>query len=88
METEVPLAVVVLKPDCQLTEEEIINFVNERVSDIKKLRGGAVFVDCLPRNAQSKLLKHVLKDKYKNHVPPHKEYPNLAEIGTAYPRRV
>ena len=37
-----PRAYVVPKPGQQLSEQEVVAFVDERVSAFKKLRGGAV----------------------------------------------
>jgi acyl-coenzyme A synthetase/AMP-(fatty) acid ligase len=38
LEGELPTAVVVLKPDAHITEEELIGYVNSKVADHKKLR--------------------------------------------------
>ena len=42
-----PRAYVVPKPGQELSEEEIVTFVDERVSAFKKLRGGAVITDAI-----------------------------------------
>ena len=61
---ELPRAYIVKKPDCHLTEDEVKNFVGERFSDHKHLRGGVQFVEQLPKSASGKLLRRVLKDQY------------------------
>lgn len=61
---ELPRAYVVRKPDTNLTESEVEEFIKEQLSDHKQLRGGVVFVDQLPKSASGKLLRRVLKDEY------------------------
>lgn len=66
-DTEIPRAFVTLKqmeakskfPDISTS---ISNFVSEKVSSYKRLRGGVVIIDALPRNTTGKLLKKVLKE--------------------------
>lgn len=51
---EVPRAYVVCKPDSVgLSESEIEAWVGERVAPYKRLRGGLVFVDAIPKNPVS-----------------------------------
>ena len=56
-------AVVVPKDESEtLTEKEIIRFVNSKVdSDFKKLRGGVIFREWLPRNTMGKLLRREMR---------------------------
>jgi len=58
---EVPKAFIVRKPDTQLTEQEIAQFLEGKVTNYKNLRGGVVFVDELPRSLAGKLLRRELK---------------------------
>jgi len=61
---EVPRAFVVKrnrKGDNQVIAEEIHSYLNERVSDHKRLRGGIVFLDAIPRSAAGKILKKNIK---------------------------
>ncbi len=59
---ELVTAVVVKKPDSDLKEEELIEFVNSRLPDnYKKIRGGLKFVEVIPRNPQGKVIKGELK---------------------------
>ena len=62
---EVPRAFVVKsnrKAKDDLTAESIHEYMNERISDHKKLRGGIVFLDAIPRSPAGKILKKNLKD--------------------------
>ena len=61
---EVPRAFVVKKnrkAKNDETAEDIHSFINERVSDHKKIRGGIVFLDQIPRSPAGKILKKDLK---------------------------
>ena len=42
---------------------EIIEFVEKRVAQHKRLRGGVRFVDEVPKNASGKLLRRILKEQ-------------------------
>ncbi|XP_037812191.1 probable 4-coumarate--CoA ligase 3 [Lucilia sericata] len=61
---EAPRALVVLRENMQATEEEIYNYVAEKVAVYKKLEGGIIFVDEVPKNPTGKILRKVLKEKY------------------------
>lgn len=65
-ETEIPRAFVSLKEgygrDAVGIAKEIADLVASKVSNYKKLRGGVVIIDVLPRNPTGKLLKKKLKD--------------------------
>jgi 4-coumarate--CoA ligase len=62
--SEVPMAFVVLKegrkPE-EATAKEIVEWLGERTSKTKLLRGGVVFVDEVPKSASGKILRRVLK---------------------------
>ncbi|KAJ6002954.1 hypothetical protein N7451_005501 [Penicillium sp. IBT 35674x] len=67
-DTELPRAYVVLREDNRgrsnaAVLQEISNFVSDKVSNYKRLRGGVVAIDALPRNTTGKVLKKVLKDR-------------------------
>ncbi|KAI1431080.1 hypothetical protein GGR50DRAFT_681574 [Xylaria sp. CBS 124048] len=67
-ETEVPRAYLVLKPDVPRTDakaKEINAWLNSRVADHKRLRGGIRFIEEIPKNASGKLLRRVLRDQAK-----------------------
>ncbi|KAI0841979.1 acetyl-CoA synthetase-like protein [Hypoxylon sp. FL0890] len=65
-ETEVPRAYLVLRPGIPRTDEkaaEIIAWVETKVAQHKRLRGGVRFIDEIPKNASGKLLRRVLKEQ-------------------------
>uniref|UniRef100_A0A7E4VA27 AMP-binding domain-containing protein n=1 Tax=Panagrellus redivivus TaxID=6233 RepID=A0A7E4VA27_PANRE len=62
---EVPFAFIVRK-NSNLSKEEINEFVNGKVAEYKRLRGGIKFVDAIPKSDTGKILRNVLKDMYDN----------------------
>ena len=65
--TEVPRAFVVLRNDVQEQDRtrvvrSISEFVAGQVSNYKRLRGGVVVADALPKNPTGKILKKALKE--------------------------
>lgn len=58
---EVPRAYVVKKPNTAITEDDIIKYVNPKVTHYKKLAGGIKFIDVIPRNPNGKILRNELK---------------------------
>ncbi|KAJ8707089.1 hypothetical protein PYW08_011223 [Mythimna loreyi] len=58
---EVPLAFVVAQPGRTLTEAEVKEFVAERLSNPKHLRGGVRFVQQIPKSVSGKLLRKELR---------------------------
>jgi len=48
-------AVVVKNPKINVTEDELIDYVNSQVSDFKQIRGGITFQDEIQRNSTGKL---------------------------------
>ncbi|OMJ15126.1 putative 4-coumarate-CoA ligase 1 [Smittium culicis] len=71
--TEVPKAFVTLKSKhANLSESEktavsdrIREWVNSKVSNHKKLRGGVQVIDIIPKSTAGKILRRVLRDTYK-----------------------
>mmetsp|Transcript_9055 Transcript_9055/g.13613 ORF Transcript_9055/g.13613 Transcript_9055/m.13613 type:complete len:564 (+) Transcript_9055:70-1761(+) len=66
---EIPRAYVALQPTAEgVTEDNILDFVHEKVAPHKRLRGGVVFVQDVPRSASGKLLRRVqiAMDREKN----------------------
>lgn len=61
---EVPKAFVVQKKLMDVTEKELLAFVDERISDHKRLRGGIQFVESVPKNSTGKILRRQLKQLY------------------------
>ncbi|XP_017036374.1 luciferin 4-monooxygenase [Drosophila kikkawai] len=62
---ELPLAFVVKQANVQLSENDVIQFVNELASPAKRLRGGVIFVDEIPKNPSGKILRRVLRNMLK-----------------------
>lgn len=64
---EIPRAFVVLKPssssDPLVTETYLQDWVKERVSPYKRITGGVVFTDLIPKSASGKILRRLLKDQ-------------------------
>lgn len=67
-QTEIPRAYVVAADKDKAGEEqakEIVEWLNGKVANHKKLRGGVKFIDEIPKSASGKILRRVLKDKVK-----------------------
>ncbi|KAK7788667.1 hypothetical protein R5R35_014119 [Gryllus longicercus] len=58
---ELPRAFVVLHPNKKLSEEQIKKHIEPRVVKYKRLEGGVIFLDKIPRNPSGKILRQVLK---------------------------
>jgi len=57
---EVPMAFVVpRRPD--ISEEDVKNFVDAKVSEHKHLKGGVQFLTAIPKNPSGKILRRQLK---------------------------
>jgi len=59
---ELITAVVVSKHNTKVTENELIEFVNSKVIDYKKIRGGIMFRDEIPRNNVGKLVRRKMRE--------------------------
>ncbi|KKY37365.1 putative 4-coumarateligase [Diaporthe ampelina] len=62
--TEVPRAYVVPGTK-ELTSEQIASWVDGKVANHKKLRGGVMLVDAIPRSPSGKILRKILRDQAK-----------------------
>ena len=64
--SEHPRAYVVMRKvagkNTSLTEEEVKIYVTQRLAKYKRLEGGVVFVDAIPKSPSGKILKRVLRD--------------------------
>ncbi|KAM3955051.1 luciferin 4-monooxygenase-like [Aphomia sociella] len=58
---EVPLAFVVFQPGKTVTEKELQDFIEQRLSNPKRLRGGVRFLAEIPRNPSGKILRRNLR---------------------------
>ncbi|KAF2098599.1 4-coumarate-CoA ligase-like protein [Rhizodiscina lignyota] len=67
--TELPRAYCVLKKGVEQSDKtanEIASWVAGKVAPHKRLRGGIMFIDEVPKSASGKILRRVLKDKAKS----------------------
>lgn len=67
-QTEIPRAYVVPADKNKAGEEqakEIVEWLNGKVANHKRLRGGVRFIDEIPKSASGKILRRVLKDQVK-----------------------
>lgn len=65
---ELPRAYVVLNSSAdpkEVTEEYMKNWVKERVSPHKRIEGGVIFTDAIPKSASGKILRRILRDQVK-----------------------
>jgi 4-coumarate--CoA ligase len=58
---ELPRAYVVKKPGHQTVEKDIAKFVDAQVAPHKRLKGGVVFIDAIPKSNTGKILRRELK---------------------------
>ena len=65
--TEVPRAYIVKKGGLKAVQkgddEKIISWMNAKVANHKKLRGGVRFVDAVPKSVSGKILRRILKEE-------------------------
>ena len=68
MHTEVPRAYVVCGSNGSGESEanDIVEWTVSKVANYKRLRGGVVFVDEIPKSASGKILRRVLKERARN----------------------
>ncbi|XP_034192631.2 luciferin 4-monooxygenase [Osmia lignaria lignaria] len=63
---ELPAAFIVKQEGSNITAEDVNKFVNERVSNHKRLRGGIKFIENIPKTASGKILRRELRDALKS----------------------
>jgi len=59
---ELPIAFVVLRPNAEVSEEDIATFIAGQVATYKQLRE-VHFIDAVPKSASGKILRRVLRDQ-------------------------
>ena len=59
------MAFVVSKNEDELTEMEIMEYVDENAAPYKKLTGGVEFISTIPKAANGQILRAELREKYK-----------------------
>jgi 4-coumarate--CoA ligase len=52
-----------VKKDPTLKGNDVVDWISERVAPYKKLRGGVLFVDAIPKSPSGKILRRELKEK-------------------------
>ena len=64
---ELPRAYIVVQADAsnaeKVSEQDIYEWVKERVANYKRLDGGIVFTDSIPKSASGKILRRILRDQ-------------------------
>jgi 4-coumarate--CoA ligase len=63
--SELPRAYVVKMPGAAVEEQDLHGFIGENLARYKRLDGGVVFVDSIPKNASGKILKVPLRERAK-----------------------
>ena len=66
--SEIPKAFLVLKSQAKLgavKAQEIVSWMNARVTKYKWLRGGAEIIDVIPKSMSGKILRRILRDMEK-----------------------
>ncbi|XP_070150446.1 uncharacterized protein [Polyergus mexicanus] len=63
---EVPKAFITAKKGKKPTEDDIKNFMKEKVSDYKQLEGGVIFLNEIPKSTTGKILRSKLKSEYQS----------------------
>jgi 4-coumarate--CoA ligase len=58
---ELPRAYIV-KKNPGLKAQEVIDWIRDRVNPYKRLRGGVIFIDAIPKSPSGKILRRELKD--------------------------
>jgi acyl-coenzyme A synthetase/AMP-(fatty) acid ligase len=64
-DAERPRAYVVRRPGSDITEEQVKALITDKLASYKKLTGGVLFVDEIPKSASGKILKRVLREEAK-----------------------
>ncbi|GMR45359.1 hypothetical protein PMAYCL1PPCAC_15554, partial [Pristionchus mayeri] len=54
----------VVKADENLMEKEVEALVEDKLAEFKKITGGVIFVDAIPRSPAGKILRRVLRESY------------------------
>lgn len=57
----------VVRLDHSLSEDDVVSYANKDTSPAKKLRGGVIFVDEIPKNPSGKILRRELRYALQQH---------------------
>ena len=61
---ELVTTVVIKAPNSNISEQDIIELVESQVDDSRRLRGGVIFADALPKNSVGKIQRNKLIELY------------------------
>ncbi|OQD82136.1 hypothetical protein PENANT_c023G11789 [Penicillium antarcticum] len=67
---ERPRAYIVLNPGQSATANDITQFMDGKVSAFKRITGGVVFLDAIPKNPSGKILRNKLREQAKEELKP------------------
>lgn len=56
------------KPGVSVTSEDIVQFMDKRVAHHKRLVGGVVFIDMVPKNPSGKIMRRQLRERAKKEL--------------------
>ncbi|KPJ07625.1 Luciferin 4-monooxygenase [Papilio machaon] len=59
---ELPIAFIVKQPNAKVTERDVVEFIDKKVSPWKRLRGGVIFVQEIPRTSSGKIIRRKLRE--------------------------
>ncbi|KAK3945998.1 4-coumarate--CoA ligase-like 7 [Diplogelasinospora grovesii] len=65
---EVPRAYVVMDPKSKATPQEVADWMAGKVTRYKRLKGGVVFTDAIPKNPSGKILRKLLRERAQKEV--------------------
>ncbi|KAL3452273.1 hypothetical protein BJX65DRAFT_176720 [Aspergillus insuetus] len=65
---EAPRAYIVLRPGQSATAKDITTFMDGKVSRIKRITGGVIFQDAIPKNPSGKILRKALREQAKQEM--------------------
>ena len=60
-----PRAYIVLKEGKKATGDEIVKFMDKKVSRTKRITGGVKFVQSIPKNPSGKILRKLIREAAK-----------------------
>ena len=63
---ELVTTVVIKAPNSNISEQDIIELVESQVDDSRRLRGGVIFADALPKNSVGKIQRKKLIELYED----------------------
>lgn len=65
---ECPRAYITLKADKTATADEIIGYMKSNVAPFKRITGGVVFLEAIPKNPSGKIIRKTLRERANREV--------------------